>query len=359
MINSNYWNALISSVLHHLQQNGDEEAVMVIENGQREIEYIDHDNWNGGIDYYNINITLKYKDYMQIYNREKEVAQHILDAFNFFHRDESVVFSSIIIKPAVEQFINWKAIFPETKESLLKLIDDEIKLLMNVALFKISYLAEGVETKFNERHQKICELADKAKFHYPVQCDSLAEWWNYIKTVGDYSERKAYIDNLFTPLMNQLNETDETTNIEFGNIADKTITINKALTDARLFMSKGMYVSAVDRIHTALHGYVRELLTGYGVDLRSEDSLPSLFSKLCDYFGTSIQPPVVGEKIKRVLRSAGGIINAVNELRNNNTVAHPNDQLIQEREAQLVIALASDIVTYIEDVDKTISQRNH
>ena len=49
------------------------------------------------------------------------------------------------------------------------------------------------------------------------------------------------------------------------------------------------------------------------------------------------------------------MINAVNELRNNNTVAHPNGQLIQKREAQLVIRMVHAVVDYVEDVENGIT----
>lgn len=52
-----------------------------------------------------------------------------------------------------------------------------------------------------------------------------------------------------------------------------------------------------------------------------------------------------------------GMMNAVNELRNNNTIAHPNGQLIQAREAQLVIRLVNAVVDYIEEVEKNFSKR--
>ena len=51
------------------------------------------------------------------------------------------------------------------------------------------------------------------------------------------------------------------------------------------------------------------------------------------------------------MRSGAGIITAVNELRNNNTIAHPNGSLIQEREARLVIKFVNAAVDYIEDVE--------
>ena len=63
------------------------------------------------------------------------------------------------------------------------------------------------------------------------------------------------------------------------------------------------------------------------------------------------KPPEVSDRIKAVLRSAGGMINAINELRNNNTVAHPNGQLIQKREAQLVVRLVNLIIDYINNIE--------
>ena len=55
-----------------------------------------------------------------------------------------------------------------------------------------------------------------------------------------------------------------------------------------------------------------------------------------------------------ILRSAGGMVTAVNELRNNNTIAHPNGYLIQKREAQLVIRLVNAIIDYIKDIEDSI-----
>lgn len=50
------------------------------------------------------------------------------------------------------------------------------------------------------------------------------------------------------------------------------------------------------------------------------------------------------------------MVTTVNELRNNNTVAHPNGNLIQKREAQLVIRLVNAIIDYVEDIEKSISK---
>lgn len=85
-----------------------------------------------------------------------------------------------------------------------------------------------------------------------------------------------------------------------------------------------------------------------------DDGLPALYNKFHDFYGNSIQPPDVAARVKAIVRSGAGIVNSVNELRNNNTIAHPNGILIQEREAQLVIRLVNAIVDYLEDVERCL-----
>ena len=126
-----------------------------------------------------------------------------------------------------------------------------------------------------------------------------------------------------------------------------------------MFIREERYDSAVDSVHTACHGYLRAVLSEHGVSYSADDGLSVLFAKPHGYYGGAIQPADVGERIKRILRSAGGIITAVNELRNNNTIAHPNGQLIQRREAKLVIWLGNAVVDYIEDIKNGNARELH
>ena len=52
------------------------------------------------------------------------------------------------------------------------------------------------------------------------------------------------------------------------------------------------------------------------------------------------------------------MVTKINELRNNNTVAHANTQLIQKREAELVIRMLNAIWDYIEDIEKEFPYDN-
>lgn len=104
------------------------------------------------------------------------------------------------------------------------------------------------------------------------------------------------------------------------------------------------------------------IINGMVIDMENPNALIAIahvtenaqnpYYAFCEY----VKPADVGERVKMILRSAGGMVTTVNELRNNNTVAHPNGNLIQKREAQLVIRLVNAIIDYVEDIEKSISK---
>lgn len=143
--------------------------------------------------------------------------------------------------------------------------------------------------------------------------------------------------------------------MNFNSFASRSDAIKKAIEGTEIFIKEGKYDSAVDRVHTAFHGYLRKLLTDHQIPFAREDTLSILYNKLHDFYGKTIQPPDVAEKIKKIMRSGMGMVNAINELRNQNTIAHPNGALIQKREAQLVIRLVNAMVDYIESVEQGLS----
>ncbi len=136
--------------------------------------------------------------------------------------------------------------------------------------------------------------------------------------------------------------------IDFSNIS-VTDVIAKAIEDAELFMSDGKYDSAFDRVHTAFHGYLRKKLDDLGESYEESDTLNQLYNKLHSYISADIANDQSGI-IKTTLRSASGVINSINELRNRHSLAHPNGSIISVREANLCIRLVKELSDYIEKV---------
>lgn len=345
-----YWKALASNAIRKFQEEHNAEAVLVIKKSVLRVELNNHDNWNGGIDYWDLIFELKYRDFAKIESRKNELESELTELLDRFHVDDYNPIANVLIQPAIEQYIDWQAVLPETKQSTLELIEAEHRLLEAIATGK-SYKDDGVEECFQQLHGRILRISKLAGFDYPIVCNSLPEWWAQVKNVGGYSDRRVYISQLYTPVVELLSDSEEIEAIDFSRITTRSEAVKKAVHDAEVFIREGVCDSSVDRVHTAFHGYLEQVLIGHGENLGNNESLTALYSKLHSYYAGTIQPSEVGDRIKTILRSGSGMVNAINELRNNNTIAHPNGQLIQEREARLVIRLVNAIVDYIEDVE--------
>lgn len=129
-----------------------------------------------------------------------------------------------------------------------------------------------------------------------------------------------------------------------------TEVVAKAISDAELFMSQGKYDSALDRIHTAVHGYLRKILDNKQVTYEESDTLSQLYTKLHIKISDSMGASPIADLIKTTLRSASGIIPSMNDLRNRHSLSHPNEMLLQKREAELVISIVKNITDYINEV---------
>ncbi len=137
--------------------------------------------------------------------------------------------------------------------------------------------------------------------------------------------------------------------IDFSSIS-LTEVINKAVADAELLMQQGKYDSAFDRVHTAFHGYLRKVLDNKSVAYEESDTLSQLYSKLHSEISSTIGSAPIAELVKKALRSASGVIASINEMRNRHSLSHPNNDLLQEREAKFAIKLIKDLSDYINSV---------
>ena len=54
-----YWKQLVSTTRLFLQEQGNYDAVSVIKNAVLYVDFNNHDNWNGGIDYWDLVFRLR------------------------------------------------------------------------------------------------------------------------------------------------------------------------------------------------------------------------------------------------------------------------------------------------------------
>lgn len=134
------------------------------------------------------------------------------------------------------------------------------------------------------------------------------------------------------------------------NVSNTSESIYKALIDAEvLLQSEQGATSAYDRMHTALHGFLREVCDNNNIAFAPNDAITALLPKINSFIK---QRPDEGrnDKVFAMLRSANSILDTINYLRNHHSMSHPNKNLLKESDAKFAINLARSIMTYIDDL---------
>jgi hypothetical protein len=130
-------------------------------------------------------------------------------------------------------------------------------------------------------------------------------------------------------------------------VASSADVVLRALADAEHLLHANGPVSAVDRLHTALHGYFRSLCAGSGIDVPKDASVTALFKALraehpaLQFLGKHDKDMV------RVLNGFANALDALNFIRNNASVAHPNEHLLDEPEAMLALNATRTVFNYV------------
>jgi hypothetical protein len=127
-------------------------------------------------------------------------------------------------------------------------------------------------------------------------------------------------------------------------------TVARAIADAEVLIHTTGPGSAVDRLHTALHGFLKAKCAAYNVEHGPRSSATELLSKLRDSGAMSVGATGSSEDVKKVLRSLGAIVDALSSTRNRRSMAHPNDELVTAAEAALLINAARTVMQYLRSV---------
>jgi Abortive infection C-terminus len=139
---------------------------------------------------------------------------------------------------------------------------------------------------------------------------------------------------------------------EIESVAAPTLKITSAvverpLSDTELLIRQRGAVSGLDHVHTAFHGYLKAVCEDVGLLPEGDPSITDLF-KIVRKQHPKLHPPPPGAKeIDSILGPMATIVNALNPLRNRSSVAHPNDDLLEEPEAMLVINAVRTLLHYL------------
>jgi hypothetical protein len=123
--------------------------------------------------------------------------------------------------------------------------------------------------------------------------------------------------------------------------------VERAIGDAEALIQASGAVSAVDRIHTALHGYLRAVCDQVGIPYGADDGMTRLFKLIRQQHPSFQNLGARSQDIERILQSFANIMDALNPIRNTASVAHPNADLLKKDEAMLVVNSARTLLHYL------------
>jgi hypothetical protein len=131
-------------------------------------------------------------------------------------------------------------------------------------------------------------------------------------------------------------------------IRETSETVFEALKDAEVLLKSRGPKSAVDRAHTALHGYLKKLCRDRGEEMPPDPALTFVFKVLREKFPEFSAATPHDAEAKRVFGSMASALDSLNMIRNRGTLAHANEILLDAPEAMLYINLSRAVLAYIE-----------
>lgn len=132
--------------------------------------------------------------------------------------------------------------------------------------------------------------------------------------------------------------------------ADPKITsevVRRALADAALLIERSGPTSAVDRVHTALHAYLKAACLRHSIPIIDDSKLLPLFKGLQKHH-PALRESDHNETMTRMLNSLGNIIETLNPVRNHGSLAHANESLLDPADATLAINSARAVIQYLD-----------
>lgn len=143
---------------------------------------------------------------------------------------------------------------------------------------------------------------------------------------------------------------------EFEDLKHDKNFVKEALEQANTLIKNHSYVTAVDRTHSAIHYYLKDLCKEEGITFDSDlVKIQDIWSKMkTDHPKFNIELKDSQKPINQTVNAISKFLENMNDIRNKYVYAHPTDEILGEEEAKFVINIAYAILFYIDG--KTQSQ---
>lgn len=113
--------------------------------------------------------------------------------------------------------------------------------------------------------------------------------------------------------------------------------------------------AALDRLHTYVMKFIRQLCENHNLEIKKDESLNAIFGKYVKF--VVAQDKIESKMTERILKYSIHVIEAFNDIRNNKSFAHDNS-ILNYSESVLIFNNVTNSIKFIESVEKTLEQEN-
>lgn len=204
------------------------------------------------------------------------------------------------------------------------------KTLIEVKVILDYYIVENMSIKQKLQMDKIYS---KAQAEYLEPESSVT-----------YKIAKRKLDPLKNYIVTLLEEG--VASVQMPDLVITNDTVIRALHDAQTLTIKNGAPRALDRYHTAFHGYLKAVCDNANISYPSNPKITQLWKALRESHPALAAKSPQNNNIDTIVRSIGGVVDAVNQTRNQDSPAHPNETL-SEAEAIFVNNAVKTVLNYL------------
>lgn len=126
-------------------------------------------------------------------------------------------------------------------------------------------------------------------------------------------------------------------------------TVDLALKNAETLIKTDGARAAVDRVHTAFHGYLQAICQRESIAVPSDAGITQLLKAIRGNHSKLKASTPGADEVGRIIRNLSATLDALNPIRNHKTLAHPTDTLLEEPEAMLIVNTVRTLLHYLND----------
>ena len=121
-------------------------------------------------------------------------------------------------------------------------------------------------------------------------------------------------------------------------------------------ISKNQPEAALDRLHTHLVGYIRNLCEKHQIHYEKKESLNAIFGK---YVKAITKKNIIESQMTiRILKFSISILDSFNHVRNNQSFAHDNESIVNYSESILIINNINSLIKFIQEIERKIDENS-